>query len=66
MDEYAGSDENRALRAQLELYLDRRPITGRLCPERGAEERFVGWLGFADALKRLQERQDRDRGGRWR
>jgi len=37
------------------VQLDREPIGGRLRTERGAEERFVGWLGFVDALKRLQE-----------
>ena len=38
--------------------LDRQPISGRLRPERGAEEPFVGWLGFVDALKRLNERKE--------
>jgi uncharacterized protein YbjT (DUF2867 family) len=34
--------EDRALRVQLELQPDRRPMTGRLRPEGGAEEPFVG------------------------
>ena len=46
------------LRVQLELALDRQPIRGCLRPERGAEEPFVGWLGFVDALKRLNERKE--------
>ena len=40
------------------LHLDRQPISGALRPERGAEEPFVGWLGFVDALKRLNERKE--------
>ena len=55
MDDQAGPDEAEVLRVQLELNLDREPISGRLRTGRGAEERFVGWLGFIDALKRLQE-----------
>ena len=51
-------DEDRVPRVQLELHLDRQPISGRLRPERGAEEPFVGWLGFVDALKRLNERKE--------
>lgn len=46
------------LRLQLELNLDREPISGRLRSRRGAEERFVGWLGFVDALRRLQHQDD--------
>jgi hypothetical protein len=42
---------------QLDLRLDRQPITGRLRTEWGADERFVGWLGFVEALKRLQEQR---------
>jgi hypothetical protein len=49
------SGEDRALRVELELHLNRQPIDGRLRPERGEEEAFVGWLGFADALKRLHD-----------
>jgi hypothetical protein len=57
MDDRAGNDEDHPLSMQLDLYLDRRPISGRLRTEWGAEERFEGWLGFVDALKRLQEQQ---------
>lgn len=58
MDDQAGPDDADVLRVQLELNLDREPIRGLLRTGRGAEERFVGWLGFIDALKRLQERDD--------
>ncbi len=50
-----GIDRDHGLRVQLELHLDREPVSGTLRPERGADEAFVGWLGFVDALKRLQE-----------
>ena len=30
----------------------------RRCPDRGAEEPFVGWLGFVDVLKKLNERKE--------
>ena len=43
---------------RLDVYLDRQPTTGRLRTERGADEQFVGWLGFVDALKRLHELED--------
>jgi hypothetical protein len=36
------------------MQLDRQPIAGRLRTDRGAEERFVGWLGFVAAPERLQ------------
>ena len=36
-------------------HLDRQPISGRLRSERGADERFVGWLGFVEALKRVHD-----------
>jgi hypothetical protein len=55
MDDHAGPDDADVLCAQLELNLNCEPISGRLRTARGAEERFVGWLGFIDALKRLQE-----------
>jgi hypothetical protein len=45
------------LTLQLELQLAREPITGRLRGERGADEEFVGWLGFIEALRRLSEAQ---------
>jgi hypothetical protein len=55
MDDDDRSHEDRRLRVQLEVDLDRQPVCGRLRPERGADETFVGWLGFVDALKRLQD-----------
>jgi hypothetical protein len=55
MDDNDRTGEDRALRVQLELRLDHEPVTGRLRPERGADEEFVGWLGFLDALKRLHD-----------
>jgi hypothetical protein len=55
MDDDDRTDEDRALRVQLELHLDRQPITGRLRREPGDEEPFVGWLGFVGALKRLND-----------
>jgi hypothetical protein len=58
MDDQAGADEDGVLRVQLELHLNRQPISGKLRSRWGAEERFVGWLGFIDALKRLQEQDD--------
>ncbi len=53
MDEHADTDQDRTLRVQLELNLDRQPISGRLRTERGEDERFEGWLGFVEALERL-------------
>ena len=35
----------------------RQPVSGRLRTQWGADERFEGWLGFVDALKRLQEQR---------
>ena len=46
------------LRLQLDLNLDREPISGRLRTRWGAEEPFVGWLGFVDALRRLQQQDE--------
>jgi hypothetical protein len=54
MAEQADTGEERTLSVRLDLHLDREPITGLLRTERG-EEQFVGWLGFVDALKRLNE-----------
>jgi predicted nucleotidyltransferase len=48
-------DPRSPLRVQLELDLDHEPVSGLLRPERGADQTFVGWLGFVDALKRLQD-----------
>lgn len=59
MDEHPlGGD--RALTVRLELRLDRVPICGRLRSDAGAEERFVGWLGFVDALKRVHALEGRE------
>jgi hypothetical protein len=60
MDDETGAGPDRPLRVQLELYLDRRPIHGRLRTERRTVERFVGWLGFVDALKRVHETRASD------
>lgn len=57
MDDQARTDAERALHAQLDVCLDRQPISGRLRTEQGADERFVGWLGFVEALRRLQLRE---------
>jgi hypothetical protein len=58
VDERPASEERNVLRLQLDLHLDREPISGRLRTRRGAEERFVGWLGFVDALRRLQQQDE--------
>ncbi|HEY6414827.1 MAG TPA: hypothetical protein VIX41_01275 [Acidimicrobiales bacterium] len=55
MDDRPVFEDANVLRLQLELHLDREPISGRLRTPSGAEERFVGWLGFVDALRRLQQ-----------
>jgi hypothetical protein len=47
--------EDHTLQLQLELRLGRQPISGRLRTQQGVEEAFEGWLGFADALRRLHE-----------
>jgi hypothetical protein len=57
MDDETGADQDYPLRVQLDLDLDRQPISGRLHTHWGADERFDGWLGFVDALKRLQEQR---------
>jgi hypothetical protein len=59
-DHSSGTDEDRALSVRLDVHLDREPISGRLRAEGGVDEQFVGWLGFADALRRVHERQRRD------
>jgi hypothetical protein len=58
VDDRPPSAEANVLRLQLELHLDREPISGRLRTLRGAEEPFVGWLGFVDALRRLQQEDE--------
>jgi hypothetical protein len=55
MDDQAHSGEEDTLSVRLDLDLAAQPISGRLRTDGGAEERFVGWLGFVDALKRLHQ-----------
>jgi hypothetical protein len=38
------------LSLQLDVHLDRQPVTGRLRTAHGADVRFVGWFGFVEAL----------------
>jgi uncharacterized protein YbjT (DUF2867 family) len=54
MDDHA-SDDQGTLSCQLDVNLDRRPVTGRIRTPDGADERFVGWLGFVDAMKRSEQ-----------
>jgi hypothetical protein len=65
MDDAPPGPEQRTLSVRLDVQLDREPIAGRLRTDGGVEVRFVGWLGFADALTRLHEPERRrpDRGG---
>jgi hypothetical protein len=58
VDDRPASEEANVLRLQLELRLDCEPISGRLRTGWGAEEPFVGWLGFVDALRRLQQEDE--------
>ena len=55
MDDLARNDDTEALSMQLDVQLDRRPVTGRIRTAGGADERFVGWLGFVDAMKRAEQ-----------
>jgi hypothetical protein len=57
MDGRQHDHDEAPLTLQLELRLAREPISGRLRGERGADEEFVGWLGFVEALRRLSEAQ---------
>jgi hypothetical protein len=61
MSEHAHPNADRTLQAQLVLHVDRTPVSGWLRCERGREERFVGWLGFVEALRRLAEAQPHER-----
>jgi hypothetical protein len=45
--------EERTLVLRLDIFVERRPISGRLSTAQGADEPFVGWLGFFEALSRL-------------
>jgi hypothetical protein len=60
MDDRARTNDGRPLSVQLDLRLDAEPISGRLRPEHGPDEHFVGWLGFVEALRRLSEAQSRE------
>jgi hypothetical protein len=62
MDDHHGTDRDRELHIQLDLQLDRQPIAGRVHTEQGADEPFVGWLGFVAALERLQSREPKEEG----
>jgi hypothetical protein len=55
MDDQARSGEEHTLSVRLDLHLAGQRVSGRLRTDGGAEERFVGWLGFVDALKRLHQ-----------
>ena len=55
MDDRQSRGEERTLSLRLDVQLDRQPIGGRLRTDWGAEETFVGWLGFVDALRRLHD-----------
>jgi hypothetical protein len=55
MEDPPHPDVDRTLCLRLEVQLDRQPIGGRLRTDWGAEETFVGWLGFVDALRRLRD-----------
>jgi hypothetical protein len=57
MDDEISAGQDYPLRVQLDLDLDRQPVSGRLRAQWGADERFEGWLGFVDALKRLREQR---------
>jgi hypothetical protein len=61
MDDRARTDDGRSLSVHLQLRLDEAPISGRLQPERGPDEEFVGWLGFVEALRRLSDAQSHER-----
>jgi hypothetical protein len=60
MEDESAADEEGVLSVQLDVHLDRQPIQGRLRTPGGAEEPFVGWLGFVAALGRLHERESHE------
>jgi hypothetical protein len=64
MDDEPRNDADRALQVQLEVHLEHQPVTGRLRTGWGADEPFLGWLGFVEALRRLQARGPRSIGPR--
>jgi hypothetical protein len=57
MDEQTVSAQDAPLGVHLEVYLDREPVAGRLRAPWGANEQFVGWLGFVEALRRLHDQR---------
>jgi hypothetical protein len=61
MDDRAPTHPDRRLSLQLDLCVDREPISGSLCCDRGPTEQFVGWLGFVEALRRLADAQSHER-----
>ncbi|HEY8582065.1 MAG TPA: hypothetical protein VIL49_03930 [Capillimicrobium sp.] len=54
-------NRDRPLSVHLHVHLDREPVTGWLRCDRGAQERFVGWLGFVEALRHMAEAQSTER-----
>jgi hypothetical protein len=54
MDEQAHSGEERTLSVRLDLQFAGAPTRGRLRTVGGAEEHFVGWLGFVEGLHELE------------
>ena len=52
MDDTAGADREHLISVQLDVDLGHEPVRGRL-RSGAADEPFVGWLGFFDALRRL-------------
>jgi hypothetical protein len=63
MDDFAEAGTGRTLSVQLDVQLDRQPIAGRLRTAWGADESFVGWLGFVEALRRVHDRAPSDQDG---
>lgn len=53
--DHRSDNSERVLHVRLDVCLDRQPVSGLLRTERGAEEPFVGWLGFVETLQRLRD-----------